>query len=142
MFFITPGIGIDLVSITRIERIYRRYPHRFLNKIFSDPEKEDFKQRNGTPASLAARFAAKEAVLKALGCGIGPAALHEVEIIAPRGHQPRVRLHGAALEIARRQKITAVALSMTHEPPFACAAAVVSAALPGIVKQTSGKNNF
>lgn len=137
-----PGIGIDLVSINRIEKIYRRYPSRFLAKIFSDPEKEDFQKRNGSTASLAARFAAKEAVLKALGCGIGPAALCEVEIVAPRGHQPRVRLHGAALKIAERQNVAVVALSMTHESPFACAAAIVSAALPGIIEQSPGKNNF
>jgi len=136
------GIGIDLVSISRVERIYSRYPRRFLDRIFNDAEKEDFRRRQGSSASLAARFAAKEAVLKALGCGIGPAALHEVEIIAPRGYQPRVRLHGAALETAKQRNITDIALSMSHEPPFACAAAFVSAALPGKIEQPSRKNNF
>lgn len=136
------GIGIDLVSINRVEKIYRRYPRRFLDKIFNDAEKEDFRRRQGSSASLAARFAAKEAVLKALGCGIGPAALHEVEIIAPRGHRPRVRLHGAALETAKRQSVIKIDLSMSHEPPFACAAAIVSASLPGVIEQPPGQDNF
>lgn len=73
--------------------------------------------------TLAAGFAAKEAVLKAIGCGIGPAALNEVEVIAPPGSQPGVTLYGEALRLANELNISAIAVSMTHEPPFACACA-------------------
>jgi len=61
------GVGVDLVSIERIGRIYKKYPDRFLIRIFSDREVASFKEHGSSLASLAARFAAKEAVLKAIG---------------------------------------------------------------------------
>ena len=115
------GIGVDLVSINRIAKIYLKYPERFLSRLFNEKEKETFLKGNKSTASLAARFAGKEAVLKALGCGIGPAALKEVEIITRTGSQPQVRLHGEALKQAKIKAVTEIAITMTHEPPFACA---------------------
>ncbi len=117
------GVGVDLVSIERIKNIYEKYPDRFLTRIFTDKEKTIFKQKNGPPASLAACFAAKEASLKAIGCGIGPAALNEVEIITVSGEQPSVKLYGEASRLAGNKNITTITVSMTHEPPFACAIA-------------------
>lgn len=119
------GIGVDLVSIPRIEKILSRHRDRFLGRVLGAREKEELQIRNFPAASLAARFAAKEAVLKALGCGIGPAALHEVEIISCPGRQPEVRLLGSAALLAAEKGITGIAVSMTHEPPFACAVAAV-----------------
>lgn len=115
------GVGVDLVSIERISRIYNKYPDRFLIRIFSDGELDSFKEHGSSLASLAARFAAKEAVLKAIGCGIGPAALKDVEIITSPGKQPQVKLLAEALNLAGQRGINAFSLSMTHEPPFACA---------------------
>ena len=115
------GVGVDLVSIERIGRVYKKYPERFLMRIFTDRERASFKEHGSNLASLAARFAAKEAVLKAIGCGIGPAALKDVEIITSPGKQPQVKLLAAALNLAGERGINAFSLSMTHEPPFACA---------------------
>lgn len=115
------GVGVDLVSIERISRVYKKYPERFLMRIFTDREMASFKEHGSSLASLAARFAAKEAVLKAIGCGIGPAALKDVEIITSPGKQPQVKLLAAALNLAGERGINAFSLSMTHEPPFACA---------------------
>jgi len=117
------GMGVDLVTIERIEKIVQRHPERFLKRIFSAAELKSLEANRLYPATLAARFAAKEAVLKAIGCGIGPAALNEVEIIAPSGAQPQVYLHGTARRLAAEKGIDGFALSMTHEPPFACAVA-------------------
>jgi len=117
------GIGVDLVAIKRIKNILNRFPDRFLDRIFTEREKQNFLEYKGSAASLAARFAAKEAALKAIGCGIGPAALKEVEIIIMPGKEPAVKLHGEASRLARNKQITAVAVSLTHEPPFACAVA-------------------
>ncbi len=117
------GVGVDLISIERIRRLYQRFPDRFLKRIFSDRELQHFLNQKFSAASLAARFAAKEAVLKAIGCGIGPAALKDVEIIATPGKQPRVELHGEAYRLAGSKNITAIAVSLTHEPPFASAIA-------------------
>ncbi|HSW35413.1 MAG TPA: holo-ACP synthase [Candidatus Limnocylindrales bacterium] len=127
------GVGVDLVSIERISKIYAKYPERFLRRIFTACEREAFRKRGSSMASLAARYAAKEAVLKAIGCGIGPAALCEVEVVTTPGKQPLVNLSGDAARQAKERKITAVALSITHEPPIACAVAAVYA-MPVVLK--------
>jgi holo-[acyl-carrier protein] synthase len=118
------GTGVDLVSIRRIERVYRRHGERFLRRVFSAAELALLMARPFPLPSMAARFAAKEAVLKAIGCGIGPASLQEVEILAARGKKPAVRLSGYARRLAGERGINAVELSMTHELPFACAVAI------------------
>ncbi len=120
------GIGVDLVSTERIKRICEKYRHRFVNRIFSSRE---IALNNISPDSpspfIAARFAAKEAVLKAIGCGIGPASFNEVQIISKRGSQPKVVLRGEALKLAEKAGITNIVLSISHEPPFACAISAV-----------------
>jgi holo-[acyl-carrier protein] synthase len=118
------GTGVDLVSIRRIERVYRRHAMRFLRRVFSTTELALLMARPFPLPSIAARFAAKEAVLKAIGCGIGPASLREVEILAGRGQKPAVRLSGWAARLAGERGINAVELSMAHESPFACAVAI------------------
>ncbi len=117
------GIGVDLVSIERIRRIYEHHPDKFLQRVFAAGEIRELTQAPLSPASLAARFAAKEAVLKAIGCGIGPAGLSEVEIIRKSKQKPTVKLHGEAQRLATEQGISGFELSLTHEPPFACAVA-------------------
>ncbi len=117
------GVGIDLVSIERIERVYKRYPVRFLHRILTTREEHRFAEKGSPVNTLAAYYAAKEAVLKAIGCGIGPAAFNEVEVIALPGQQPGIVLYGEALRLANERNISSIAVSMTHEPPFACACA-------------------
>ncbi len=116
-------VGVDLVYIDRIEKILSRYPNRFLDRVLSEREKELFIARGAKVETLAAAFAAKEAVLKALGCGIGPAALIEVEVLTPTGKQPRVKLGGEAAKIAKENNISGISVSMSHDPPYACAVA-------------------
>ncbi|NMD41901.1 MAG: holo-ACP synthase [Firmicutes bacterium] len=118
------GVGVDLVSIGRIERAYRRRPQRFIERIFSPAEIALLLPRRPLFSAMAARFAAKEAVLKALGCGVGPVSWREVEIIAVKGRQPQVRLSGNAARLAAARGIGRVLLSLTHESPFAGAVAV------------------
>jgi len=117
------GVGVDLVSIERIGRIYERYPEKFMRRVFAAAEIREMTQAPLSTASLAARFAAKEAVLKAIGCGIGPAGLSEVEITRSTGQKPFVELHGEAYRLAAERGIRDIELSLTHEPPFACAVA-------------------
>lgn len=118
------GIGVDLVSIKRIEQAYRRRPRRFCRRIFTSAELSLLMARRSLFQAMAARFAGKEAVFKAIGCGPGPVSWQEVEIIAPGGKQPRVRLSGKAALLAAGKGITGIVLSLTHEPPFAGAVAV------------------
>lgn len=120
------GVGVDLVSIKRVERAYLRRPRRFLRRIFSTAELSLLMPRRALFPAMAVRFAAKEAVMKAIGCGPGPVSWQEVEIIALPGKQPQVRLSGMAARLAADKGITGIALSLTHEPPFAGAIAVAS----------------
>lgn len=118
------GVGVDLVSIARIERAYRRRPRHFLRRLFSTAELSLLLPRRSLFQAMAARFAAKEAVLKAIGCGYAPASWLDVEIIALPGRQPQVRLSGFAASWAEDRGIRGIVLSMTHEPPLAGAVAV------------------
>ena len=118
------GVGVDLIRIRRVEQAYLRRPERFLQRIFSLREQAFLLQRGHPPATLAARFAAKEAVAKALGCGIGPVSWNELEIVPGGKGAPSVCLRGEAERLARLQGIAGVAVSLTHDGPWAMAFAV------------------
>ncbi len=120
------GLGVDLVSIDRIEKVYDKHRQRFLRRILTAYEEDTFREKGSSMVTLAARYAAKEAVLKAIGCGIGPAAMNEVEIVTSPGKQPQVQLHGAAARLADEKGIIKIAISLSHEPPLACAFAAAT----------------
>jgi holo-[acyl-carrier protein] synthase len=114
---VTSGVGIDLLEIDRLERALARYP-RLAERVFTEAERDYAAARARPGRHLAARFAAKEAVVKALGL-TGGFGLLEVEILA--GEPPTVSLKGRAAEIARGRKIE---LSLTHSKDFAAAIAL------------------
>jgi len=124
LYLLVKGVGIDLVRIKRIARIYRRRPERFLKKIFTHREIEDLLKRRYPLPSIAARFAAKEAVAKALGCGIGVICWCEMEIISGSMGRPMVYLKGKAARWAEKCGIKGVEVSMSHDGPYAIAKAV------------------
>lgn len=111
------GIGIDLLEIDRLERALARHP-RLAERIFTEAEREYASARARPARHLAARFAAKEAVVKALGLR-GGFRLLEVEVVA--GEPPTVRLSGRAAEAAGDQRID---ISLTHSRDNAAAVAV------------------
>jgi holo-[acyl-carrier protein] synthase len=111
------GLGIDLLEIGRLERALERHP-RLARRIFTDAELAYAAERGRPGRHLAARFAAKEAVYKALGVGEG-FGLREIEVLA--GEPPRVRLSGRAAEAAAGRRVE---ISLTHSREFAAAAAV------------------
>jgi len=112
-----PGVGIDLLEIERLERALRRYP-RLAERVFTAAEREYAAARARPGRHLAARFAAKEAVVKALGMR-GALGLGEVEVLA--GEPPTVRLSGRAAEAAAGLE---VAVSLTHSRESAAAVAL------------------
>ncbi len=134
------GVGVDLVAINRIEKVMAKHGERFLKRIFCNAERKRFRGNNVTAKTVAARFAAKEACLKAIGCGIGPAAMKEVEIRSRPGEQPKVILHGEALKEAAKKNITGLVLSMTHEAAFACAVAAAYTGSPDSSEKKSGSS--
>ncbi len=119
------GTGTDLIEIERIARTFKRHDGRFLRRVFTEGEADYCTSRPKPAQHLAARFAAKEAVAKALGTGISRGiAWRDIEVARRPGQAPRIVLHGRAEEIAARLGISAVHISLTHSRDFALAAAV------------------
>jgi len=118
------GIGIDIIEVERVWRAYRRRPDKFLKRFFTLREQKALLLRQHPAASLAARFAAKEAVAKALGTGIGKVAWTELEIMNKAEGGPSVLLSGRAAEIASKKGISHIHISLAHEKSFAVACAV------------------
>jgi holo-[acyl-carrier protein] synthase len=109
------GLGIDMIEIERVERALERRP-RLAERLFTRAELAYAGERARPGRHLAGRFAAKEAVIKALGQGVAP---REIEVES--GEPPRVRLHGRAAELAGD---TEVAISLTHSRHTAAAVAI------------------
>jgi holo-[acyl-carrier protein] synthase len=97
-------------------------------RLFTAAE-QDYAQKSSDPAQrLAARFAAKEAALKALGCGIGSAAFAEIEVVRNGDGAPELALHGEAARLASLHGVTRWHLSLTHTSDLAVASAVAEGA--------------
>ena len=112
--------GVDIVEIDRVAALAQRYGDRFGRRVFSPDEWREFRDR---PSSLAARFAAKEAVIKALGSP--NVALHEIRVLRVEGERPRVELTGRARARAEALAVRHIALSLSHSHLYAVAVAVV-----------------
>jgi holo-[acyl-carrier protein] synthase len=110
--------GVDLIEIERIKAALTRHGQRYLSRIYTPAELD---LCAGHPESLAARFAAKEAVSKALGCGIGEIAWHEIEILSDDQHAPSLHLHGAAAQKAQQLGLVYWSLSLSHSQSHAIA---------------------
>ena len=117
-----PGIGIDVIEIERLERALERRP-RLAERLFTPAELEFAEARRRPARHLAARFAAKEAAVKALG--IGGLRLREVEVSGGGSEPPRLILHGSAAEAAREQGLE-LEVSLTHSREIAAAVVVSS----------------
>jgi holo-[acyl-carrier protein] synthase len=111
------SVGIDLIEIERVERALERRP-RLANRLFTPDELAYARARARPGRHLAARFAAKEAVIKALGQGVPP---RQIEVVS--GEPPTLRLHGQAAEAAGDAEI---AISLTHSRESAAAVAVAT----------------
>lgn len=115
--------GVDLIELARVERALENHSDRFLERVFTSAE---VSRCRGQPAELAARFAAKEAIAKALGVGVRMMArdgIHwrDAEIINDRRGKPLVRLHGRAAERADKLGLTEWAVTLSHTREHAIA---------------------
>ena len=109
--------GVDIVEIARIQVVLDRHDKRFLQRVYTEREIERYAQRTH---SLAARWAAKEAVAKALGCGIGEIGWTDIEIMDEEG-APRVQLHGKAVIFAAKMGLSGWSISLSHTDEIAIA---------------------
>lgn len=112
--------GVDIVEVDRIADLLQRHGERFRRRVYTDREWED---AGGRAESLAARFAAKEAVIKALGSREPD--LVEIEVVRPPWSKPQIRLWGRAAEIAREQSVRQLSLSLSHTHEHAIAMVVL-----------------
>jgi len=113
--------GIDLVDVERLERLDTAVRERFLQRVFTPLELDETRR---DWVSLAGRFAAKEAVAKALGCGIGPVSWREIEIYRGGDGEPLLRLYGKAAERAAALGLQQWSISISHTRTLAIAMAV------------------
>jgi holo-[acyl-carrier protein] synthase len=122
------SVGVDIVEIGRLSRIYERWGQRFLDRVYS-PREQSFCR--GRLPELAARFAAKEAISKALGTGIvgrGGVNWLDMEVLPDRRGKPLVYLHGRARERAQELGLNEWAISLSHERTMAVAFVAASSA--------------
>ncbi len=116
--------GVDLIEIPRIAGVLKRYPSRFLEKVYTEDEQRYSRRR---PPQLASRFAAKEAVMKALGTGVRGVPWKDIEVTRRPGNAPEVLLHRKAKARAERMGIFRLALSLSHSREMAIASVVAEA---------------
>jgi len=113
--------GVDLIEIGRVEDVVRRHGDRYLERIYTPAE---LAQAHGQAQYLAGRFAAKEAVAKALGTGIGEVGWQEIEVLGDEQHAPTLGLFGAARKRSDELGLTDWSVSISHSLTQAVAVAV------------------
>ena len=120
------GIGIDIIEVNRIAASYERFGERFLKRILH-PGEINYCLSHAMPAPfLAARFAAKEAISKAFGTGIGAQlGWQDMEIARKESGEPYVILHGAGQKLMRDRRARVVLVSLSHTQQHAAAVAVL-----------------
>jgi len=120
------GIGMDVVETKRIAESLERFGDRFLHRVFLDGEVAYSRRMKFPHLHLAARFAAKEAISKAFGTGIGKdIGWRDLEIVREPSGQPRVVLHGRALEYAKTRGVHEIHVSLSHTTEYGAASAVI-----------------
>lgn len=117
------GIGIDIIEIRRIEKAVKKN-NRLLGRVFTLEENEYFKEKNYSPQTISGYFAAKEAVAKALGTGIGSIRWKDIEVLKDDLGKPYIKLHNNALKIAYNMNIETILISISHSRENAIAQAI------------------
>jgi holo-[acyl-carrier protein] synthase len=121
------GLGTDVVDVERMRQVLTRTP-TFRRRVFTAGEQELCEGRRDPVPAYAARFAAKEAVLKALGEGLGAADMAEIEVVRLPSGAPELVLVGRAAELAAGHGVTRWAVSLSHSDHTALATVIALAA--------------
>jgi holo-[acyl-carrier protein] synthase len=107
------GIGLDAVDIVRFRRVIARRPG-LVERLFTESERGTLLGRVDPAPGLAARFAAKEAAMKALGVGLRSVGFRDLEIVTAASGAPTITMHGRASELAEKLGVTSLLVSLTH----------------------------
>jgi holo-[acyl-carrier protein] synthase len=123
------GIGVDLVECARIQRAVDRFGDRFLHRVFTDGEIEYSMSMKFPARHFAARFAAKEAVSKAFGTGIGKAmGWRDIDIRKKPSGEPFLVFSGPAKQLAERRGVSVALITLSHTEHHATATIVLESA--------------
>jgi holo-[acyl-carrier protein] synthase len=125
------AVGVDIIEVDRVRKVYAHHGERFLQRVFTEME---IRQCRGKVTRLAGRFAAKEAISKALGTGLHGVAWREMEVVQLRSGRPTVRLHGNAKKRAELLGLTAFDVSIADLQAFSIAIAVALQAAPPVAE--------
>lgn len=120
------GIGTDLAEVGRIRKSIAQFGDRFLNRIYTAGERAYASSKANAPERFAARFAAKEAGMKAIGTGWSRGVRwHDFEVVNERSGRPVLRLSGVALSVANAMGVKRVSVSLTHTSEIALAVVIL-----------------
>jgi holo-[acyl-carrier protein] synthase len=120
------GVGTDLAEVSRIRESISRFGERFTHRVYTDAERAYAESKANAAERFAARFAAKEAGMKAIGTGWNfGIKWKDFEVINERSGRPKLVLHGVAQEIAQRIGVERVSISLTHTKDMAFAVVIL-----------------
>ena len=119
------GIGTDIVDIKRIVKVFKDYPERFPEKVLSTDELNIFLTHPRQKEYLAGRFAAKEAILKALGTGLRNASWTDISVLNDEIGKPLATLKGNLLLMANDKNIKEIHVSISHSDEYAVAFCII-----------------
>lgn len=118
-------VGVDVQSVGEVEQSISQHGHHYLDRVYTKHEQESCQGSVQVQASgLAARFAAKEAVIKLLDIGDDGHDWRSIEVRRTKSNRPEVKLHGPAVEVAQQRGIADISLSLSHDRDLAVATAV------------------
>jgi holo-[acyl-carrier protein] synthase len=117
------GLGVDTVDVDRFRTVIGRTPG-LVERVFTENERRYAREQRDPTQRLAVRFAAKEAVLKALGVGLGAVRLSEIEVVRAASGAPGLLLHGGAADVAARRGVVRWWVSLSHTDLVAVAMVV------------------
>lgn len=118
------GIGIDLVKIERMKEVVEKWGQRFLDRVFTKEEISYCYDKKDPYLSLAARFAAKEALVKAIGSA-GPVSLTDIEVVNIDTGKPFIKINGKLKDFFKEKSIKRAHLSLSHEHEYGVACVIL-----------------
>jgi holo-[acyl-carrier protein] synthase len=120
------GMGTDIVEISRIRKLLRKNSADFLSRIYTVKELQESRAKKNSAEYLAGRWAVKEALSKALGCGIGAdCSWKDISTTNDSKGAPRVRLSGLASKTAKTKSAGKIHVSISHEKHYACSTVIL-----------------
>lgn len=121
------GIGLDLVKVARIQALAERWQERFLQRVYTEGERRLSSKRPSPYATLAGRFAAKEAMMKALGTGWSAGvSWQDIQVLNDVGGKPVATVHGRTNTLIQQAGVTHIHVSLSHDGEYAIAEIILT----------------